>query len=554
MKRRTFINGGISAALMPRLVWSAESSLDVAYLNAAIWTGLSAGQRPTALGLSGNRIAAVGEEAVRSRIGTATEVVDLEGAFVMPGLIDNHTHFLRASQGLSRVDLRAASSKAEFVAMIGEAAKGLPAGRWLEGGNWDEQSWGGELPSRHWIDAVTPGTPVAVARTDLHMLVLNSLALELAGINRDTPVPPGGEILRDAEGEPTGIIKDTAKELVDRAIPEPSEAQIDAAIREGIEYGLSLGVTQIHNKELDWVTQHALRRLRAAGETGMRFYSYVPIRDWQQMARLVEEEGRGDDWVRWGGVKGLVDGSLGSRTAWFAEPYTDDPTTSGLTVEDLDDLKGWITAADAAGLQVAVHAIGDEANHWLLGVFEAAIGKNGKRDRRFLIEHAQHLLPADIPRFAELGVIPSVQPYHAIDDGRWAANRIGPERLKGTYAFKSLLDHGARLSFGSDWPVAPLNPMTGVEAAVLRQTIDGANPDGWLPEEKLPIDTALAAYTVNNAYAGFQEDRLGTISTGMLADFVVLDRDLTTIPPDQITSTRVLRTVVDGRPRFDNMA
>ncbi|MDX1556822.1 MAG: amidohydrolase, partial [Xanthomonadales bacterium] len=385
-------------------------------------------------------------------------------------------------------------------------------------------------------------------------MLLNSLAMQLAGITRDTPVPPGGEILKDADGEPIGIVKDTAKNLVYSVIPKPGDADIDAAIREGIAYGLSQGVTQVHVKEKDWVTQHSLRRIRAAGETDMRFYSYVPLADWQELASLVEEEGRGDDWVRWGGLKGYVDGSLGSRTALFAEPYLDDPSTRGFTVNDLDDLQGWITDADRIGLQLAVHAIGDEANSKLLDMFAATIARNGPRDRRSMIEHAQHVDPVDFPRFAELDVIPSMQPFHAIDDGRWAVNRIGPERLHGTYAFKSLADHGALMSFGSDWPVAPLNPMTGIVAAVLRQTVDGANPDGWIPEEKMAVEAALVAYTVNNAYAGFQDDRLGVIAPGMLADFVVLDRDPTAIAPIELTSTQVLRTVVDGVPRYDTLA
>jgi predicted amidohydrolase YtcJ len=558
MKRREVIiagmcagGAGLAAAFSPRRLWAAGETLDTAYLNASIWTGVPGAPQAAALGIRGNRIAAVGAEAVRAAIGPATRTVDLEGAFVMPGVIDNHTHFLRASHGLSQADLRLASSREEVVRMITESASRLPEGAWLEGGNWDEQRWGGELPTHEWIDAATPNTPVAVVRTDLHTMLLNSLAMKLAGIDRDTEAPPGGVILKDAAGEPTGIVKDAAMDLVERAIPAPTEADIDAAIRRGIEHGLSLGVTQVHVKELDWVTQHALRRLRARGETDMRFYSFVPLPDWERMNQLVREEGRGDDWVRWGGLKGVVDGSLGSRTALFHEPYTDDPSTRGITMVDLDELREWISAADGEGLQLAVHAIGDKANDLLLDMFAAAVERNGPRDRRFLVEHAQHVRPDQIPRFTKLSVIPSVQPFHAIDDGRWAVKRIGPERLHGTYAFKSFLDSGARLSFGSDWPVAPLDPRTGIAAAVLRQTVDGANPGGWIPEEKIPVEAALHAYTTTNAYAGFQEDRLGRIAPGMLADFVVLAENLLTVDPARITDVQVLRTVVDGRARYD---
>lgn len=554
MNRRELIGAAVSAAFFPCWLRAQGTPLDAAYVNASVWTGVPGAVRPSALGVFGNRIAAVGEDAVRAASGRATEIIDLDGAFVVPGFIDNHTHFLRASQGFSQVDLLDAGTPREFISIIAEAAGKLPQGQWLQGGNWDEQRWGGDLPTRHWIDAVTPDTPVAVLRTDLHMMLLNSLALRLSGIDRDTADPPGGVILRDDAGEPTGIVKDAAKEYVLRVIPAPTEQEIDRAMREGIEYGLSLGVTQVHVKALDWVAHHSLRRLRARGETDMRFYSYVPLSDWEELAALVSEEGRGDDWVRWGGAKGLVDGSLGSRTALFHEAYTDDPDNRGITVVDLADLRARIGAADRRGLQIAVHAIGDQANDLLLDMFADVIRENGKRDRRFLIEHAQHVRPGRIERFAELGVIPSMQPFHAIDDGRWAAKRIGRERLDGTYAFKSMLDAGACLSFGSDWPVAPLNPLTGIEAAVLRRTTDGANPEGWLPEQKLSVEESLRAYTVANAYAGMQEDRLGRIRPGMLADFVVLADDLLRIDPARISKAAVLRTVVDGRVRFDVLA
>jgi hypothetical protein len=548
------LGASLAAALMPRHLQAGGEALDTAYLNTSIWTGVPGDARANALGIRGNRIAAVGEEAVRAASGPGTRTVDLGGAFVVPGFIDNHTHFLRASQGLAQADLRLASSREELASMIAESARRLAQGAWLLGGNWDEQRWGGELPTRHWIDAVTPDTPVAVVRTDQHSMLLNSLAMKLAGIDRDTVTPPGGVILKDEQGEPTGLIKDEATELVLHAIPEPSDADIDAAIRAGIEYGLSLGVTQVHIKEIDWVTHHSLRRLRKQGETGMRFYSFVPLPDWERLDAIVRAEGRGDDWVRWGGLKGLVDGSLGSRTALFHEPYTDDPNTSGITMVPLEDLREWIAAADQRGLQVSVHAIGDRANELLLDMFAAAVERNGARDRRFLVEHAQHVRMDQIPRFASLSVIPSMQPFHAIDDGRWAVKRIGPERLRGTYAFKSFLDAGARLSFGSDWPVAPLDPRIGIEAAVLRRTLDGAHPDGWIPDEKISVEAALHAYTTTNAYAGFQEDRLGRIAPGMLADFAVLGDDLLSIDPARISKVPVLRTVVDGQVRFDTLA
>jgi hypothetical protein len=268
------------------------------------------------------------------------------------------------------------------------------------------------------------------------------------------------------------------------------------------------------------------------------------------MSATVQREGYGDDWLRWGGVKGFVDGSLGSRTALFREPYSDAPQTRGLRVTSLDNLREWILHADRHNLRVAVHAIGDQANDDILDIYEEVAKLNGPRDRRFRVEHAQHLTPSAIPRFQRQQVLPSMQPYHAIDDGRWAVKRVGAERLKGSYPWKSLLDSGARLCFGSDWPVAPFAPLTGIAAAVLRETIDGANPGGWFPEQRITVEQALTAYTANNAYAGFQEDRLGRLVPGYIADLVVLDKDLIHIDPQQIAGTKVLRTIVGGKERF----
>ncbi len=549
---RRQVLGAFGAGLaLPSLAFAAGRTLDVAYVNASIWTGVpDVKGRARALGVIDDRIAAVGADHVRAMTGKTTRIVDLKGAFVVPGFTDNHTHFLRASQALSAADLRLAKTPAELTQQIGASAAKLRPGAWLQGGNWDHERWGGELPTHDWIDAVTPNNPVAVTRSDQHMLLLNTIALKLAGIDRDTPDPEGGVIVRDAKGEPTGILKDKARRLVQRIIPPATDREVEDALAKGAAYGLGLGVTQVHVTEVDWITQYGLRRLRERGETGMRFYSFVPLVDWQKMANIVKTDGRGDDWVRWGGMKGLVDGSLGSRTALFHDHYDDAPDTKGIIVTKPADLKDWVGEADRAGLQVTVHAIGDAANDEILDIYADVEKANGKRDRRFRIEHAQHLAPGAINRFKALDVIASVQPYHAIDDGRWAINRIGAERLKGTYAFRSLLDSGAKVTFGSDWPVAPLDPRWGLAAAVLRQTIDGANPNGWLPEQKISIEEALVAYTRTNAYAGFQDDRLGVIAPGFLADFVVMDADLLTIDPALITKTSVLRTIVGGKQRF----
>lgn len=528
---------------------AVTQGLDVAIVGGPVWTGVTNAPRTDAIGMIGNRIVAVGDRAVRAAITPRTRIVNLDGAFAMPAFIDNHTHFLKASLALNQPELLGAKSRADFAALIGAAARANP-GVWITGRSWDEQRMGGELPTKEWIDAVTPDTPVCVPRTDLHSFLVNSVVLKLAGITRDTPDPAGGVIVRDAKGEPTGVLKDNAKLLVSRIMPPPTPAQDEAAVRSGIKLAHENGFAQVHIPEIDWRCHEALRRTPVAKELGLRFYSMVPLQDWEKMVAIVKAEGKGDEWVRWGGLKGLADGSLGARTALFHEEYADQPGWSGVRILSVEELTAFTSGADKAGLQVAVHAIGDLANDDVLDVFQNIAAKNGKRDRRFRIEHAQHVRPATIPRFARQGVIASVQPFHAIDDGRWAIKRIGQKRLDGTYAFGSLIKSGAHVTFGSDWSVGPLDAVQGIHGAVTRETIDGANPKGWLPDQKVTVEQALHSYTVENAYAGFQERDVGRIAPGYLADIVVLDRDLTKIDPETIHETKVRKTIVGGVERY----
>lgn len=552
LHRRQFL-GAAAASLLwrPDMLWAAaQQPLDVAYVNARVWTGGQGAIMTDAIGTVGPHIAALGADAVKSASGPKTRRVDLGGAFLMPGFIDNHSHFVLAAPLLVPPVLRQAKSRGEFAALVAKANDELPKGQWMVGGYWDAELWGGELPTREWIDAVTPDRPVALTRLDLHSWLLNSVAMKMAGIDRNTVAPNGGKIIKDAKGEPTGIVIDEAQSLVKRVMPPQTDAQRDADIRRAIQHALSVGVTQTHAMSLDWILHEVLLRLRARGETDLRFYSYTPLKDWEKMADIVKRHGRGDDWVRWGGMKVVADGSLGSRTARFHQPYDDDPKSTGMWVTKPEDLREWSLLADKAGLQLATHAIGDEANDVVLDIIEAVEKTNGPRDRRPRIEHAQHLTQAAIPRFAQLGVTASVQPYHAIDDGRWAIQRIGAERLKGTYAFKSLMDTGANVCFGSDWPVAPIACMTGVAAAVLRETIDGKNPGGWMPQQKISVQQALLAYTAANAWIGFQDDRLGKLAPGYLADFTVLEADPFSIDPEKLATTRAVKTIVNGVERY----
>ena len=525
------------------------------FVRGVVWTGQAEGDLPTAeaFAVRGGRFVRVGTNAeIRALAGPRTEIVDLDHAFVVPGFIDNHVHFLSGGFNLQSVDLRSARSPQAFKDRMATFAAKTEKGRWIVGGDWDHEAWGGALPTRQWIDPHTPDHPVFVNRLDGHMALANSVTLKRAGITAQTPDPEGGTIVRDPKtGEPTGVLKDTAMNLVEKIRPARSIEEIDEALDRASRHAIAHGVTQVHDMGSlgGWSDLAAYRRAYDQGRLTLRIYAFMPIDTWERLARYVQENGRGNEWVRWGGLKGFVDGSLGSTTGWFYEPYHVDPTTSGLVMTDAAQLRTWILSASKANLHLAVHAIGDRANDWLLDVFDEA-RQQVSGDPRFRIEHAQHLKPSAVARFAEQGVIPSMQPYHAIDDGRWAEKSIGPERIKTTYAFRALLDARAQLTFGSDWTVAPISPLQGIYAAVTRRTLDGAHPGGWVPEQKITVEEALRAYTTANAFAGFQDNDAGRIKTGNLADFVVLSHNLFSIEPRAIAEVQVLRTVVGGVDRY----
>lgn len=531
----------------------SDTEQDVATLvvtDARVWTGDPDRPWAEAVASRGETIIAVGSKSeIEPMIGEDTEIISVAGSMLVPGMIDTHVHFITGGSGLAAVQLRDAATPEEFVARIGEYAKTLKPGEWVLNGNWDHENWGGELPQHDWIDEVTPENPVWINRLDGHMSLANSLALELAGVDADTPDVAGGEIVRDESGSPTGVLKDNAMGLIDAAVPAPGEEQLDREARAAMAHVASNGVTSVHDMA-DRDSLATYRRARANGELTTRIYSVMPLQHWQRLRDEVSRNGRGDHWLRIGGLKGFMDGSLGSHTAAFFEPFTDAPDDRGLLLNDLDDMRSWIASADEAELHVMVHAIGDRAIRSLLDIYLEVAETNGERDRRFRIEHAQHIHPDDIARFGVQNVIASMQPYHAIDDGRWADKVIGAERAKTTYAFRSLIESNAHVAFGSDWFVAPATPLEGIYAAVTRRTLDGANPDGWVPEQKITVEQALKSYTSEAAYASFEEDVKGMLKPGMLADFVLLDRDITAIPPEEIVDTEVLRTVVGGRVVF----
>ncbi|WP_371381797.1 amidohydrolase [Sporomusa aerivorans] len=528
---------------------------DLIIINGRIWTGEPELPYAEALAVQADIIIAVGSnDQIRLLSSSNTEVVDADGHLVLPGFIDNHTHLLVGGMQLLSLNLRQAGSKAEFMQAVANRAATTSPGIWITGGGWNNDQWpGGEIPAKEWIDSMTPHNPVFLARSDLHIGFANSLALKLAGITRNTADPAGGAIVRDTDtGEPTGILKDTAVRLVQNCIPAPSEEQYDQALIAAMRHAAQVGVTSVQDITAwaDWNDWKTFERFRQQEKLTLRIYARTQITEWEKQLELMAAGFCGDAWLRLGGVKGFVDGSLGSGTALMFGPYQDAPATAGLLAEQMFPagiMQERITAADKAGLPVSIHAIGDKANHILLDIFEAVILANGKRDRRFRIEHAQHLIPADIERLARLGILASVQPGHVYEDGCWAEKRIGRQRCQLTYAFRSLLTAGASLSFGTDWPVVPLNPFQGIYSAVTRRTQDGRNPEGWVPEQKLSVADCLYAYMQGSAYAEFSESAKGTLSPGKLADILVVSQDVMTVLPEDIAKTKVLCTIAGGK-------
>jgi predicted amidohydrolase YtcJ len=534
-----------------------EPAADLILTNAKVWAGIKEPTTNTAIAVRDGRILAVGDDkTMLGHRGPATKVIDIQGQRLVPGFHDSHVHFLGAGIFLGQIDLKLCANEAEFGKMLREYDQKLPPGRWLLGGNWDhDRTFNGVLPTAAMIDKyVSPDRPVYIRRYDGHMALANTVAMKKAGINAATQEIKGGEIVRQpGTQEPTGILRDNAMSLMGSVIPGTDEEDIVRGIRRALDEARSVGVTAVD--DIDG-SGHAVRtklwkhykNLEAKGELSVRVRLFWPISEARGLADLIANEGRGTGLAQLGGVKGFMDGSLGSSTAKMFDPYRHDTTTTGVWVTPPSAMLQYAMEADKLGLQVVVHAIGDEANAKLLDIYTQVNEKNGPRDRRFRIEHAQHLRQEDYPRFAAASVIASMQPYHVVDDAKWAEGRIGTERCSSSYAYRSLLDNGAMLSFGSDWAVAPLNPLVGIDAAVNRRSLDDKYPGGWFPAQKIKVEEALHAYTAGAAYAMFAEKQQGVLKPGMNADLVVLDRDiLDKNEQDNIGKTMVVMTIVNGK-------
>lgn len=538
----------------------AESPAGAEFIitNANIWTVDRKHPHAEAVAIAGGRIVGVGTSAeVNSRWrAETTRVLDAGGRFMMPGFNDAHVHFISGGLQLDRIQLNDAESKAVFVERIAKAAAKLSKGQWLLGGNWDEQRWSpAELPTKELIDPVTGETPVFIERHDWHEGLANSVALKISGITAATPDPPGGEILRDQAGNPTGILRDAAMNLVSSHIPAPSQDMVVKALKRALDYAASLGVTSVQTMNPDESEMKAFGLLSEKGELTARVYAAPSALHYEDQEKLGIRRGFGNPYFRLGALKAFSDGSLGSETAYFFEPYTDNPKSNGLlgsAMQPLNEMEERLCRADAAGLQLCLHAIGDQANSIVLDIYSGIEARNGQRDRRFRVEHAQHIAGKDFERFARLHVVASVQPYHLVDDGQWAEKRIG-SRIKTTYAFRTLLNKNIKLAFGTDWNVAPLNPLLGLHAAVTRSTLDGKNPGGWVPEQKLSIGEAIEAYTLGSAYAEFQENEKGSITPGKYADLVILSDDILHLDPVQLPQVKVKMTMIGGKVVFGSL-
>jgi len=486
--------------------------------------------------------------------GDNVETVQLAGHFVMPGFNDAHVHLGSAAADMLAIRLNGSASIDELQKRVADAVATHKQGEWITGSGWDHTLWpDNKFPNKQQLDAIAPKNPVLLTHISGHIAVANSLALKLAEITKDTPNPKGGEFERAEDGELTGLLKEgPAIKLVEQYVPDPSPDERRRGIELVLADAAKNGVTSVQDNS-DWDDFLVYRDLREEGKLTVRITEWLhfttALRELQNMR---SEGGVSDPWLKTGALKMVTDGALGSRTAAMAAPYSDDPSASGILIMDPDKLRQMAIERDNAGFQIAFHAIGDRANHVALDVFEAVAKANGPRDRRDRIEHAQVVAPDDFPRFAQLNVIASMQPSHQTSDMRWADQRLGPDRVKGAYAWATMQKNGVRLAFGTDYDVEPISPFRGLYACVTRELPDGGPQGGWQPQEKISLDDCIRAYTTGSAYAQFEEGRKGQLKPGQYADFIVLSNDLTKVPPSEYLKTRVLRTVVGGRTVYQS--
>ena len=531
----------------------AGTPAELVFTNGHIYTVDPRLGRVEALAIARGKIIAVGtSEEIQHWVGPDTKVIDLEGKFVMPGFNDAHTHFGSGGLGLLSVNVEGTRSLAEFQERIRVRLPDFQPGEWIVGRGWDQSLWPeNRMPTRADLDAVSAGHPMLFERVDGHSSVASSLALERAGITRDTPDPEGGAIVRDADGEPTGWLKENAVGLVQKLIPPPTREQRQRGHLLALAEAARLGITSIQDNS-DWEDFLALRTLKEEGKLTLRVTEWLPFSaPLDRLEEMRRQGGATDPWLKTGALKGVTDGSGGSLSAAMLEPFAPEaagtPDNRGILLFDPGDLKKMVIDREAAGFQINLHAIGDRANRVVLDAFEAARKVNSRPNTRHRIEHAQFVHRDDFPRFKELGVIASMQPSHVLSDMRWAPAILGPAREYEAYAWNSMLEAGATLAFGTDYPVEPLSPFRGLYACLTREAEAGGPEGGWLPEEKISIGDCLRAYTWGSAFGEFEDHRKGTLAPGKFADLIVLSRDVTRSTPAEVLRTEVLLTMVGGK-------
>lgn len=534
----------------PQKANAGAESATLLLVNGNIYTGDPAHPRADAIAIRGEKIIAVGAGAELRKLRNAkTEIIDLAGRFAMPGFNDAHVHLGSAGQGKLEVQLNGARSIEEMQQRIRARVAQTKPGEWIVGQGWDHTLWPDKkFPTRRELDAVSKDRPMIFGHVSGHVAVANSRALELAGIAKETPNPSGGEIERDASGDPTGMLKEgAAMGLVRSKVPPLSRQQRRRGIELALADAAQSGVTSLQDNS-DWQDFQVYQQIQREGKLTARITEWLPfLATLERLQAMRREGGTSDPLLKTGALKMVTDGALGSRTAAMLAPYSDDASTSGILTLDPEKLKQMAIERDRAGFQLNFHAIGDRANRISLDAFAAARAANGPRDRRDRIEHAQVVAPEDFARFTELGVIASMQPAHQSTDMRWAEQRVGPERIKGAYAWATFLKQGVRLAFGTDYPVEPINALRGLYACVTRELPGGGPSGGWQPQEKISMDDCISAYTSGSAYAEFAEGEKGQIKPGHYADIIVLSADVTQAKPSEIVNTRVLRTIVAAR-------
>lgn len=546
----------VLALLMLSVGSAAQSPRDAVFVNGHVYTATDRRSAATAFSILDGRIMEVGsDEEVLAASEAGTQVLDLGGKTVVPGFIDSHGHLLNLGLSLRQIDLTGTASYADILVRVAERTSETPAGNWILGRGWDQNDWPvKDFPHHKALSAVTPRNPVALVRVDGHAMLVNAVALSLSGITAETPDPPGGKILRDSDGNPTGVIIDAAMGLVRRNVPSPTPDEKRAAVRSAIAECITHGITSVHDAGVDGDTIALYSSMIDANEFPFRVYAMIASTDVPTVNRFFETGpliGYGDGRLTVRCVKVVADGALGSRGAALLAPYSDDPGNTGLIIVPQDALQALTARALGAGFQVATHAIGDRANRMTLDAYASALSVTGVdpkgNDKRLRVEHAQIVALDDIPRFAELGVIASMQSSHATSDMPWAEARVGPERIKGAYAWQRFLKSGSRIANGSDFPVEAVNPLYGFYAAITRQDRNGQPPEGWQPDQRMSRLEALRSFTHDAAFAAFEEADKGTLETGKRADFAVLNANIMEIPPAEILRTEVVMTFIGGK-------